>query len=120
MRRYILFLMLFMSCGQTLALPLLSSCESMGQIPENELTENHHHSAMQMNHDTHDMLSINFSESSESNCNHDCNFCVLSSIALIESTYFNQPSIIKSILPLNNLPLFSTTTASLFRPPITA
>ena len=115
--------MLLMHCGQILAQPLLSCCDFMDQMPDNEKMESHDHASMQMSHDTldsHKMPLNNFSESEESNCNYHCDFCVLLTIALIENNDFNQPNLTESIILLKNYSLLSTTTKSLFRPPISA
>ena len=109
-----------MYCGQTLALPLLACCDFMGQMPADEMSDSHDHSTMQMDHQSHALTSTNLIESDDAGNNYHCEFCVLSSTALIEIINFVQVSLNKSIVSFNNLSLLPTKSDSLFRPPITA
>jgi len=105
-----------MYCGQTLALPLLSCCNFMYEMPEDKMSQHHEHTTMTMGSDEHQMVSDNV----ESNCNYHCNFCGFASIVLIEVTNLNQPTFNESKNSFYNFSVHSTSIDTLFRPPITA
>ncbi len=114
----LILLMLSLYCGQTFALPLLSCCDFMSQMPENEMAEHHDHSTMAKMAEAPDELKI-ISENHESACISHCEYCAASSIVLINTINLNQPAFTKHDSSYLFL-LHSTPSNSPFRPPISS
>ncbi len=111
----LILLVLILYCGQTLALPLLSCCDFMSQIPENQMLDHHNHSAMAMNSDEHQMMS----GSDEANSKFHCDYCGIASIALTDIISPNRP-VLAEHNSFYSFLLHSNPTDSPFKPPISA